>query len=320
MATERPSTSHDQRASSAIPGLPGVAEAFGARPSTVPSAMPNVSGTPRREMGMRATSTATRTRRGDRSTVRWMAKDVEKMSVLESERDTDYDDEIDADDPNRYVPAFVCPRTGEPFKAFCHSTRELTSIICPVHSHKGLKSELLRDFCCREKRRLVPKREQVDTLLRELHRLREQVHERAAKLHTEVDRSVTDIVRRLNKRRNALHEDIRARSAQTLSTIENELSTRKDEMQTLRSAKLTLSLLSSGRGVAPDGDIGGVLRGEHTYDEFLDIGDPPLKPAPIMRENLNLSLALQVRDEVLHFDWTPETRNLQPLVYPPKGF
>jgi len=240
------------------------------------------------------------------------------LGSAESEREDD--DEVDQSDPNRYVPPFVCPRTGEPFKSFCHSTRELTSLICPVHSHKGLKSELLRDFCCREKRRLVPKREQVDTLLGELHRLREQVHERAAKLHSEVDRSVTDIIRRLNNRRNALHEDIRSRSAETLNTLETELSTRKDEMQTLRSAKLTLSLLSSGRGVAPDGDIGGVLRGEHTYDQFLSIGDPPLKPAPTMRENLNLSLALQVRDEVLHFDWTPETRNLQPLVYPPKGF
>eukprot|EP01062_Namystynia_karyoxenos_P070970 TRINITY_DN66388_c0_g1_i1.p1 TRINITY_DN66388_c0_g1~~TRINITY_DN66388_c0_g1_i1.p1 ORF type:complete len:281 (+),score=94.65 TRINITY_DN66388_c0_g1_i1:73-915(+) len=246
------------------------------------------------------------------------ADDTGQRSPLLSEGESD--DEDNLADPDRYIRPFACPRTGEPLRMFCHTTRELTSLVCPIYTHKGTQIELLRDFCARERQRLVPKKEQVETLLRELYRLREQVQQRANQLHKQVDIAVADVIHRLNRRRAALHADIKARGKALMDTLEGELITRKQELQTLGSAKLTLSLLSSGRGVAPDGDIGGVLRGEHTYDQFLAIGDPALQPAPVIKETLKLNLPLQLRDEVLHFDWTAETRNLQPLVYPPKGF
>ena len=144
--------------------------------------------------------------------------------------------------------------------------------------------------------------------------------QRASRLHLQVDEAIDNLVDALNRRRRALHDDIRNRSTILISDLGGELSARKQELQRLESAKLTLTLLSNGRGVAPEGAIGDLLRGTMCYDEFLAIGDPEMPPAPTIKQLLNVSIPLKMREEILRFGWTPETRDDNPLVYPPKGF
>ncbi|KAJ9450778.1 hypothetical protein DIPPA_11532 [Diplonema papillatum] len=215
---------------------------------------------------------------------------------------------------------FVCRHTGEPLKVFCHDDRCMTCLVCPTQAHAGHKTELLRDFCASERARLDGKRRQTDDLLHALNQLQEQVPTNATRLHVQVDNAVSTLVSALNSRRRALHDDIRRRSSEMIEALEGELTVRKTELHRLDSAKLTLNLLSNGRGVAPEGRIGDILRGKATYDEFLALSMPEMPPAPTIKQLLKLTLPLKMRDDVLRFGWTAETKDAQPLVYPPKGF
>eukprot|EP01064_Diplonema_japonicum_P025816 TRINITY_DN37243_c0_g1_i1.p1 TRINITY_DN37243_c0_g1~~TRINITY_DN37243_c0_g1_i1.p1 ORF type:complete len:252 (+),score=55.69 TRINITY_DN37243_c0_g1_i1:24-758(+) len=218
------------------------------------------------------------------------------------------------------VRPFVCKETGEPFKAFCFGHRTMICLVCTQQKHKDCTTVLLRDFCAAERARLTAKKGQACELIQNLTDLEEDIPVKAARLHHLIDGVITQIILALNKRRKILHEDIKRRSGTLITALEHELTTRKQELQRLESAKLILTLLSNGRGVAPEGPIGDLLRGKATYDEFLAIGDPEMPPAPTIKQLLNLNLPLKMREEILGFDWTAETRDVTPLVYPPKGY
>ena len=230
-----------------------------------------------------------------------------------------YSNDIATADGSQITP-LVCNCTGEPLKVFCYDDRRAICLVCSSQEHKGHKTELLRDFCAKERKKLETKKVHVDTLLHELTSLYEEAPRKASKLHMQVDTAVTDIISVLNARRKVLHSDIRRRNSTLIKMLESELTTRKQSLQKLESVSLILRLLSAGCGVAPEGSIGDLLRGSVTYDDFLSLNDPDMSPAPNIQQLLKLNLPLKMRDEVLRFDWTSETRDVRPLVYPPKGF